>query len=153
MSNITSSKEYLQWSVRALREKGIDHCGINGYFCLMDFILQNGREYKPGTECWGKGRRECFNHAAKAALRNRDYTYVEGYACMVLPVHHAWLLDKDGNVIEPTWCQMGKSYYGIPFRTDWVRAQRKASSYRSIIDQVDTDFRTMRTPRGKWIRI
>jgi len=152
MSEITTIKQHLESRIEFLRSKGINHCGINGYFCIMDFILQHGREWNPGTVCWAKGRRDCFRHASKAALRNRDYTYVEGFAALLIPVHHAWLVDKNGNVIETTWPMMGSGYYGIPFRADWVRTQQRESDCLSIIDQWTYDWKTMRTPKGQWLR-
>lgn len=148
----TTTKQHLESSIELLRSKGINHCGINGYFCIMDFILQHGREWKPGTVCWAKGRRDCFRHASKAALRNRDYTYVEGYASLTVPVHHAWLVDRNGTVIETTWPRPGSSYYGIPFRADWLRKMRRESDYASVIEQWDIDFKTMRAPKAQWLR-
>lgn len=152
MSEIITVKQWLEEHIELLRSKGINHCGINGYFCLMDFILQRGREWKPGKVCWAKGKMNCFRHASKAALRNRDYTYVEGYAALIIPVHHAWIVDKNGFVIETTWPRTGVSYYGIPFRTDWIRKQQRESDYPSIIDQWTTDWKTMRTPKEQWLR-
>jgi len=152
MSEPTTIKQFLETHIERLRAQGVNHCGINGYFCLMDFILQHGREWNPGTVCWSKGKMNCFRHASKAALRNRDYTYVEGYASLLIPVHHAWLVDGTGAVIETTWPHMGSAYYGIPFRADWVRKQQRESDHLSIIDQWTTDWKTMRTPKEQWLR-
>jgi hypothetical protein len=152
MSEIATIKQFLETHIERLRSHGVNHCGINGYFCIMDFILQHGRVWNPGTICWGKGKMNCFRHASKAALRNRDYTYVEGYASLLIPVHHAWLLDRNGAVIETTWPHMGSAYYGIPFRADWVRMQQRESDHLSIIDQWTTDWKTMRTPKEQWLR-
>lgn len=72
-------------------------------------VLEHG---KPGiwtpydAERWGeKGRlKECFRNAYRKAIDHPELTYVEGYATVNgLPVHHAWLLDPDGNVQDPTW--------------------------------------------------
>lgn len=153
MSNsITTVKEYLATNVERLKQQGIQHSGINGYFCLMDFIFQEGREWKPGTVCLAKGRSACYVHAGKAAMRNREYTYVEGYASLYFPIPHAWIVDKDGLVIETTWSTMGTSYYGIPFRTDYIRQQFKKNGHYCMIDQWQDDWTTIRTPREKWLR-
>lgn len=153
MSNtVTTVKDFLEHSVAALRRNGIGHSGINGYFCVMDFVLQNGKEWQPGTVCWAKNALACYRHAAKAALRNRAYTYVEGYASHnVVPVPHAWLVDPDGLVIETTWRKMGGSYFGIPFRTDYLRQQINATRRYSLIDQWQDDWPTIRTPKEKWL--
>ncbi len=150
--NTDTVKEYLERSIAGLKANGIQHSGVNGYFCLMDFVLQHGREWKPGIECWAKGKMACYIHAGKAALRNRDYTYVEGYAISIIPVEHAWLVDKDGIVIETTWPEMGLDYYGIPFRTDWIRQQIKKNGHYSMINQWEHDWPTIKTPKEKWKR-
>lgn len=151
--SITTVEEYLRSSVEHLKQKGIPHSGVNGYFCLMDFILQEGRKWKPGNVCWSKGRSACYVHAGKAAMRNRNYTYVEGFAALYFPVPHAWIVGPDGLVIETTWSTMGTSYYGIPFRTDYIRQQFKANGHYAMIDQWEQDWHTVRTPREEWLRI
>lgn len=32
---------------------------------------------------------------------------------------HAWLVNKDGKVIDPTWNDCNAAYLGIPFNTQW----------------------------------
>jgi hypothetical protein len=41
--------------------------------------------------------------------------YVEGFALSVIPVHHAWCADEDGNAIECTWQKPGLAYFGLEF--------------------------------------
>lgn len=36
-----------------------------------------------------------------------------------LPLFHAWLIDEDGNVVDPTWNDDTAVYLGIPFNTKW----------------------------------
>lgn len=61
----------------------------------------------------------CFQNAFDLAMRT-ELTYVEGYATGVIPTHHAWCVDFNGNVVDPTWRTLGCSYFGIPFDTDYV---------------------------------
>lgn len=154
-NTINTVKEFLEHGIAYLQRGGIPPSGLNGYYCPMDFVLKNGRQWKPGKVCWAKGRSACYIHAAKAAMRNRDYTFVEGYACMVLPVPHAWLVDKDGLVIETTWDRMGADYYGIPFRTGYVRQQVRKHGCYSMIDQWnqgDKSWETIKTDKEKWFK-
>ncbi|HXJ60739.1 MAG TPA: hypothetical protein VNU68_29190, partial [Verrucomicrobiae bacterium] len=65
---------------------------------------------------------------------------------------HAWLLGPDGNVIETTWKEMGHAYYGIPFRTDYVRNQIRQNKHYSMIDQWEKAFPTIHTPKEVWLR-
>lgn len=50
--------------------------------------------------------RECYMNAAKYVILNDDdWSYYEGYWMWnagAFPVHHAWLVDADGNVIDLT---------------------------------------------------
>lgn len=69
-------------------------------------IAQNQRlmaEYgvEPGElkDCFANAGRECVFRAASTP----HLTYVEGFAAGVIPVHHAWLVTDDGQVIDPTW--------------------------------------------------
>lgn len=65
-------------------------------------------------------KKECFRNAAENAIANPELTYVEGYAMpqvVDMPMAHAWNVDADGNVIDPTWENGGKAYYGIEFET------------------------------------
>lgn len=65
---------------------------------------------------------ECFKNAAEAAIFER-FTYVEGFAArasLAIPIHHAWVLDAEGRVIDLTWKRAEEcTYIGIPF-TDTV---------------------------------
>jgi hypothetical protein len=76
----------------------------------------------------------CFSNAANAILCRAGSTfnppvklkYVEGYAkSKAVPVrmsfHHAWLVDDDGAVIDPTW-EDGFDYIGIIF-PHWLLAE------------------------------
>jgi hypothetical protein len=87
-----------------------------------DFLLQHARFYRPQSlprpELHGQAKR-CFVNAAMAAINGsrtgcRLY-YVEGYATLVIPTHHAWCADADGNVYEVTWRKAGTSYFGVEF--------------------------------------
>lgn len=82
--------------------------------------------------------KECFMNATHAATGNgwkdSDLTYVEGYAVTSLgiPIHHAWLVTPDDEVIDPTWHSQttpgvdrpldpGLEYYGIPVSHSYLR--------------------------------
>lgn len=91
---------------------------------LDDFLLEHGGtfEVNPDKDVQQiiKDRglettmKYCFRNAANGAARNPDLHYVEGYAYageIPIPLHHAWLIDNDGDVIDPTWPN-GHDYFG-----------------------------------------
>lgn len=98
------------------------------------FILEHGREWAsqalPAGIRQGQVRR-CFQNAQnlvfRSELKRSGLTYVEGYACsgtlsFWLPVHHAWAVDEEGRVVDPTWPDPEASaYFGVSFNTDYVR--------------------------------
>ncbi len=97
------------------------------YATMEGLVLDVGREYTPrplpddvqlGTV------KECFQNATELAMSREGLTYVEGYATSGttgIAVHHAWVVDEDGNVIDNTWrnidtgeSSVGTAYIGIP---------------------------------------
>jgi hypothetical protein len=82
-----------------------------------DLLLKHARCYRPQSlprGFWVGAIKECFRNAAFTAMR-RGVRYVEGYASAVIPVHHAWCADADGNVLEVTWDPPGSAYFGCEF--------------------------------------
>jgi hypothetical protein len=91
----------------------------------FDFALREGRwftpkpldphgPYRPGAQ------RMCFGNAIVAAIIY-GLPYVEGYAASIpnpmLPIHHAWNVDAEGNVVDTTW-RWGAAYLGVEFSVE-----------------------------------
>jgi hypothetical protein len=81
----------------------------------------------------------CYMNALHAALRYRDLTYVEGYAYDgTIPIHHAWLVRRDGRVLDPTWGYRPDAVYvGIPFRTTWALDRVVAQDRYGLLEDID----------------
>ena len=119
---------------RRRAESGGDPLPGLHYVGFDQMVLKHGLLFKHGPNVTPTEReysattaKECFLNATHAALEHRDLTYVEGFAYNgILPIHHAWLVDEDGVVHDPTWASMqGREgdadiYIGIPFKTDWL---------------------------------
>lgn len=109
-------------------------------------ILDHGTDYKGptkernaelmaeyGIEKIAAGN--CFTVAREVMFRSpsTELFYVEGFAMppsTMFPVHHAWLVTENGEVIDPTWRGQiihksplgpGVEYLGIMFDADYVR--------------------------------
>lgn len=99
---------------------------------LWKLVLENGREFQ--VRHFGKSLelkkdihavpRACFHNCQNAAL-TYDYQYWEGFANSILPVQHAWVLDAEGNLLDPTWVRNIKAtdYFGIQIPTSYIRQQ------------------------------
>lgn len=92
-----------------------------------------GRRFPPATDdpSWlERGpKRHCFANAAKLASERDDVFYAEGYAFngkIPIPMQHAWLVDRNGCPIDPTWEQSPDHiYFGIVFRKAFITEMRK----------------------------
>ena len=88
--------------------------------------------------------RECFRNATNLALRKPDlYTYVEGYAVNIWiptsPVAHAWCIDSQNFVVDPTW-EEGTEYFGVAFRHDYLRRILKGKRDYGLIDNHEMNY-------------
>jgi len=107
--------------------------------------------------------KKCFMNAQKLMTHNRSlpsrgrrvmkvFRYCEGYAIkdgLPFPVLHAWCIDEDGAVVDPTWQptkrQVDKGlaprvgYFGIVFKDEYVwNRQLVTERYTSLIDDYPT---------------
>jgi hypothetical protein len=89
------------------------------------FVLAHGRSYgrvAPGRTTL-MARNTCHQNAASLA-ESSGLTYVEGYALVAVPnlcaLDHAWCVDADGRVVEPTWREPGLTYFGVRFAPAYV---------------------------------
>lgn len=125
---------------------------IEGYYGLWDFVLRHGREF--GTENPREIKRGeermCYRNAAQLALSHKGYTYCEGYAAGVIPVMHAWVIDMDGRIGETTWPEIGTAYFGITFKTEYLRKELLTSKRYGLIDRWWDDWPLLREPEENW---
>ena len=131
---------------------------------MCRFVLEHGREWTP-TQLQEKTPikrgvpKQCFANSQAILVKllkkgiTDDYTYVEGYASsgdlgFLLPVHHAWLVDREGQVIDVTWNKPETSvYFGVPFRSDYVfELIERTSRYHSLIDHFPSKWELLKTP-------
>jgi hypothetical protein len=97
------------------------------YAGVEDFVSSHGRVWAVSpVQKWPKipvHFKGCFENALRLAKRYpARYRYVEGIASgRVIPVHHAWCVDQDDLVIDPTWSKystVGGAYFGVEIPTD-----------------------------------
>jgi len=93
-------------------------------YCSVDELLyKQGKAFKPGklpqTITLQKPR-ECFKNCLLLASAMPQYRYAEGYAMNQIPLAHAWLVDKEGLAIDPTWPEPSEAYFGITIDTEYA---------------------------------
>lgn len=132
------------------------HRKFLGFGKLKEFVSREGSSMEapdsPPQIKLGK-MKSCFENASKVIMFNQfteddeKYKYCEGYVMLPtlpIPIHHAWLQDKDGKVVDPTlgW-QPKASYIGIAYsKDDLFRSLRKNKTYGLFIgpDEMPTEF-------------
>ena len=112
------------------------------YSCFEDFVFQNGRSFtNHSKKTIKRGKmKECFMNAYRLA-ESSGFIYVEGFAISSIgfPVLHAWCIDSNDNVYDPTWSD-GKEYFGVPFKIEYVlKTMLKRKSY-GVIDNFECRF-------------
>jgi hypothetical protein len=65
---------------------------------------------------------QCYRNAFHLTLSDPGkLTYCEGFAMSpgLIPLEHAWVVDHNGSVIDPTW-DKGCDYFGVAFDPYWL---------------------------------
>jgi hypothetical protein len=104
---------------------------------VYSLVANNGIEFlsKPRPDWVQQGTpKECFSNAAHLAM-STGLIYVEGFIFRIIPIHHAWCVDEDGTVIDPTLAdQHTMPYFGIPFDSDFLLNVLDVSGMYGIMD-------------------
>jgi hypothetical protein len=154
-------KDFLHATVTLISRNNI-HVRGSKYSCLDEFILEHGRAFHNVVSFKDYKLRqgipkECYRNAALVAQRRDDLIYCEGYATSVIPVMHAWLVDKQGNVIDNTWeggryddGKYPRAYFGIPIkRTYLVRSLCNRKIY-GVIDNWENEWPILKDDPSLW---
>jgi hypothetical protein len=137
---------------------GMDN-DINGE--TTRYVAAYGQEFKaaplpegvePGT------KQECYKNASLLVMSRPDLTYVEGFAKNGevgdhFSFMHAWAVDKDNNVIDPTWDNPEKNqYFGVKYdREKYLKYLYKAEIYGVLGSTFDNARNAIKTG-GKKLR-
>jgi hypothetical protein len=111
------------------------------YYGIQDFVLQHGVWHRPSNaKIPERGVKKLgFANALWLALIY-SYRYIEGYAItdeVRSPVHHAWNLNQDGNLVDSTW-DGGVAYLGVEFAT--CRATKIIHAGDTVLDNWPDGF-------------
>jgi hypothetical protein len=126
-------------AVTALRKPHTPH---NYLFCTVEeFLLRHGTFFTASTTLPPSVKpmrlQQCFENAFRIARRTEAFHYVEGIALDMIPVPHAWLIDANGTVIDPTWTHAdayGRSYCGVELDLERVKHARQNGSLSLLHD-------------------
>ena len=116
------------------------------YISTYDFVLRNGVECIPKAYDSDKYvgipriKRECFRNAYYLAFRE-GLIYVEGFGFNLMVTEHAWCVDEDLNVYDPTWDKPEtRAYYGVLFDINYVEMVAAESEVWGVISNYKQRF-------------
>jgi predicted GNAT family acetyltransferase len=143
-----SGNTFTEASVRKYLDMVAEHFGTSrpGWqYATMDHLLaKNGKFYAPRElpKEYKRGKAKlCFENAYKLAeARPDELTYVEGqgFALGGIPIHHAWCVDKQGRVVDPTWdFENTNGYVGVEMDIDYVREVILTKETYGVFDFMD----------------
>lgn len=81
----------------------------------------------------------CYMNAGRMAIADPDLTYVEGYASVHgVPIEHAWVVDKDGKVLDPTIRNADGivAYYGVPIDPEFLTKFLTETGYWGVFGYI-----------------
>lgn len=119
------------------------------YSSVEAFVLQHGEPFGPST--WYAGapsarQGQCYRNAFQLAQLDPDrYTYVEGWAQGIIPVMHAWVVDEDDQVLEPTWRDGGTAYFGVRFDFDLLCKTALSRRFYGMLDNPEQKYPLLRS--------
>ena len=105
------------------------------YRSTQEFIVRHGwlfppKQFPAKYRKWRRGLHGCFENSLELAVESGELAYVEGFALppegiSEQPTAHAWCVDSDGNVVDPTWHTRmgGRDYCGLAFDKGLILAQ------------------------------
>jgi len=161
-------ERFLRASVEAARR--FQRTARGPYVCMEEFVLEHGRPFLPQRlpDDYTKGEpQQCYKNSQELIVFRHQVngdtlTYCEGYAAGIIPVLHGWLVNQRGEVIDRTWtgkrrtsgAPLAVEYYGVPFRSDYVRRMVvKSKSWLSLIDNWEDEWPllTKPVPVERWL--
>lgn len=126
---------------------GVETLPPGTYTGRTDMVLAEGMFWEVADKSFSLKHgavKHCFANC-QSLMRKRGlkagWTYVEGLAqCSVgLPLFHSWLVDTEGNVIDPTW-KSGSMYLGVPIQ--WSLVQKLSTPENcTVLDRMEDGYR------------
>ena len=107
-------------------------------FNVWKWFLETGKIMKPELVYMGLPVKNCYQNS-EALAKYSKMKYVEGYFHQIIPLQHAWNIDKSGKVIDCTLSTVQKNrpesdfskgvYFGVVLPKKLIRWAMKHKKY------------------------
>jgi hypothetical protein len=110
------------------------------YKSIQRLILEKGKPFLTRVKSPFKGKQKaCFKNCFQAMWEYREFRYCEGFATddeLNLAISHAWLVNENGDVIDPTWDEniTGCTYFGVVFNREFVIETATITKHYGILN-------------------
>lgn len=103
-------------------------------------LLGHAQPSRPLPDHIARGEmKQCYMNAGRLARDRPEFSYCEGYAkrAGLFPLHHAWCLDADGVVLDPTWpYDPDNEYWGVSLDTAFMLKATTASGVWGVLSEM-----------------
>jgi hypothetical protein len=84
--------------------------------------------------------KRCFDNCYKAVYKEQNLKYIEGYTMSLIPIEHAFLVNENNEIIDPTLSintdisndRYGSEYYGIEIPRNMIARLRIKDQYSPL---------------------
>jgi hypothetical protein len=84
-------------------------------------------------------KKHCFSNSMRTIMRHevdwKEWFYTEGVVAspdLPILIDHAWLTNREGEVLDRTLRSKGHSYFGIPFKPDFAIQETCKQGYYGL---------------------
>jgi hypothetical protein len=128
---------------------------------LRRFVLEEGNRFPLQAFPTSRFKLQPIGESFWQSLRlsiDAELTFVEGFALSPnkdVALHHAWCTDSNGLLVDSTWGNTGRGYFGVQFASDYVWERWKVlrsdwGMKPSLLDDAQNEWAIINRKTDRW---